>query len=142
MTLEKRVRTALAGIGWDICNTVYRGNSDRYIVFQHSDTAEWHGDDAPIAARALCTVHLFAPVEFNVLATELAAKRALFAAGFTWADREDASDGDSTHIVLEFEDMVPVEPETPVTQTPAAQAPAEPAPSGQDPEEAVPDGDA
>ena len=111
MTIERRLRQALAGIGWDMCNTVYRGTSDRYIVLQHSDAPEWHGDDAPIAEKTLVSVHLFAPVEFNILATERAAKRALYAAGFTWPSREDASDGDGLHIVLECEDMVGVEPD-------------------------------
>lgn len=111
MTIEKRLRQALAPIGWDMCNTVYRGDSDYYIVMQHSDVPDFHGDDAPVAERVLVSVHLYAPLAFNILPIEGQAKRALFAAGFTWPSREDASDGDGAHIVLECEDMPEVDPD-------------------------------
>lgn len=111
MSIEKRLRQALEPIGWDVANAVYRGESDRYIVLQHSDIPDFFGDDAPLDERVLVSAHLYAPVAFNILATERAAKRALHAAGFTWPSREDASDGDSLHIVLECEDMVGVNPD-------------------------------
>jgi len=109
-TVERVLRAALAGIGWDIANSVYRGSSDRYLVINHSDSGEAHGDDDPGVSLARVQVHLYAPLDFNILATERAAKRAVYALGTTtWPAREDASDGDMQHIVLEFEMAVEVE---------------------------------
>ena len=108
-TVERLLRGALAGIGWDMANSVYRGKADRYIVINHSDSGADHGDDDPGVSVARVQVHLYAPLAYNILAVERAAKRAVRALGATWPDREDASDGDMQHIVLEFELAVEVE---------------------------------
>ena len=109
-TVERVLTAALSGLGWGKpYNSVYQGKASRYIVINHTDTPELCGDDLPEVIVARVQVHLYAPLAENILPMERAVKRALFAAGTTWPTREDASDGESRHIVMECEMAVEAE---------------------------------
>ena len=102
-SIEKRLTDALAPLGWEIANTIYRGSADRYIVIRHSDHPASHGDDRPGALRVLVYVDVYCPLDFDPVSTVNAVRRALFAAGCTYPTTEDASDDDTRHIVIECE---------------------------------------
>ena len=125
-SIEKRLTDALAPLGWDIANAVYKGSSDRYLILRHSDHPISHGDDRPGALRILVYVDIFCPLDFNPLQAVSAVKRALFAAGCTYPTTEDASDDDCRHIVVESEAIGSPELEEPEqTGTASEAAPAQ-----------------
>ena len=103
MSVDKKIRDALLPLGLPVENSVYQGTAKEYFVFNYTSLGADFGDDEPGHERFLVQVHLFTPLSVNVTARVRAAKRALFGAGFTWPDVENADDADGRHRVLECE---------------------------------------
>ena len=107
--IAEEIKTILETIGLPVSQTTYTGNADTYIVFNFSTIPSMFADDAPQYDRYLIQIHIFAPVTQSITAIERKIKEAVFAAGYTWPSRIDASDttrsaaGAERHIVLETE---------------------------------------
>ena len=103
MSVDELLRKTLLTFGDPVENAVYHGSAKRYYTFNYSTVGDDFADDAPGHERYLTQVHLFAPLSENITARIKATKEALFAAGFTWPETFNASDGDGRHIVFECE---------------------------------------
>ena len=103
MSVDELLRSTLLAFGDPVENAVYHGKAKRYYTFNYSTVGDDFADDAPGHERYLVQAHFFAPLDENVTARVKATKKALFAAGFTWPETFNASDGDGRHIVFECE---------------------------------------
>ena len=103
MTVDERLIAALRPLGYDVANAVSFSHSDRYYAFNYFVMPTDYADDEPEHERYLVQVHLFAPLAENITQRKRDTRKALHAAGFTWASIEDASDEDGRHIVFECE---------------------------------------
>lgn len=101
MSIEQRIRTALASLGYKIYPGNYDGADEVYFVFNHNTFPDDFGSNAPQHERALIQVHLFCPHDFNSVRTRKSVKVALLGAGFTYPSMTDASDKDGQHWVFE-----------------------------------------
>ena len=109
MSVEKTIISALRPIGWPVESGVYTGDADKYIVFSYTSLGDDYSDDEAQHERVLLQIHIFAPLAFNVTKTVKDVKNAINAVGFTWPSREDLSDEDGRHVVLECEGAVEAE---------------------------------
>jgi len=103
MSVDAKLKKALAVFGDPVANAVYYGEAKRYYVFNYSTMGAGYADDEPTCERYMIQVHLFAPLSENITKRVKETKKALNAAGFTWPSTENASDEDSRHIVFECE---------------------------------------
>ena len=103
MTVDAKIMAALSPFGDPVERSVYHGDAKRYYTFNYTTLAADFGDDEPQHERYLIQVHLFAPLNENILQQVRKTKKALYAAGFVYPDTRDSSDDDSRHIVFESE---------------------------------------
>lgn len=110
MTLNERIKDALAGIGIPVKPDQYRGDAKEYIVFNYNTMGVLFADDAPVYDRCLIQVHYLCPAGANTADTRKQVKRLLLQAGFTWPQEVNASGGDQRksdgsmqHFVFECE---------------------------------------
>ncbi len=103
MSVDAQIKAALSAFGDPVANAVYRGDADRYYVFNYTTIGTDYADDEPQHERYLIQVHLFAPLSENVTRRVKQTKKALLNAGFTWPETENASDDEGRHIVFECE---------------------------------------
>ena len=103
MSVEAEVKAALDVFGDPVEKSVLYAAAGkrpaRYYTFSCDSMGDDFGDDGPGAEVWLVQVHLFAPLGENCIRRARETKRALFAAGFTWPDMTDATDGQ--HYVFE-----------------------------------------
>lgn len=83
----------------------YGGEAQEYCTFDVTDVPEAEGDNAPTQMRHMVQLHYFLPLDRSPISTKRALCRAVLAAGFTYPEETNASDGDGHHYVLEFEDV-------------------------------------
>lgn len=103
VSIEKKIKNALAPLGYKIYPNNYDGADEIYFVFNHNTLPDDFGDNAPRHERALIQVHFFCPHDFNSVQTRKDVKLALLYAGFTYPYMTDASDKDGQHWVFETE---------------------------------------
>lgn len=107
--IAEEIKTLLVPIGLPVAQSTYTGTADAYIVFNFTAIPSAFADDAPQYERYLIQIHLFAPAKQSMTDAEREVKERVFAAGYTWPSRMDASDearsatGSTRHIVLETE---------------------------------------
>lgn len=107
--IAEEIKSLLVPIGLPVAQTSYKGTADTYIIFNFTTIPSAFADDAPQYERYLIQIHLFAPLAQSTTALEREIKERVFAAGYTWPSRMDASDdarsatGEARHIVLETE---------------------------------------
>lgn len=107
--IAEEIKSLLDPIGLPVAQTSYTGKADTYIVFNFQIIPSLFADDRPQYNRYLIQVHLYAPITQSTTALEREIVERLFAAGYTWPSRMDASDeersstGAARHIVLETE---------------------------------------
>lgn len=103
MTVDARIKAALDVFGDPVENAVYNGSENRYYVFNYVTNGELFADDEPSAETYSIQVHLFAPLDENIVELIKQTKKVLNNAGFTWPRTTNASDEESRHIVFECE---------------------------------------
>lgn len=103
MSVEAMIVAALTGFGYDVANSVSYSKNKTYFAFHDTVIPADYGDDTPQHERHLVQVHFFCPLNVNITTMKTSIRRALYAAGFSWASVTDASDGDGRHIVFECE---------------------------------------
>ena len=101
MSIESRIITALASLGYKIYPANYDGADETYFVFNHNTLPDDFGNNQPQHERALIQVHFFCPHDFNSVKARKDAKLALLQAGFTYPYMTDAGDKDGQHWVFE-----------------------------------------
>lgn len=113
MSVEAEIKAALDRFGDPVEKSVLYAAAGsrpcRYYTFVCQSFGDDFGDDEPGCERWLVHVHLFAPLVDNCIQRIRDTKQALFAAGFTWPQVEDATDEDGQHYVFECETMAPIE---------------------------------
>ena len=103
MTIESRIRTALASFEHKVYPDTYNGSDKTYFVFNYNTIPDDFGCNQPQHERALIQVHLFCPHGFNSVQLRKDVKLALLHAGFTYPYTTNASDEDGQHWVFEFQ---------------------------------------
>ena len=103
MTVDAKIKAALDVFCDPVENGVYRGEKNRYYVFNYFTNGTLFSDDSPGAEIYCIQVHFFAPINENITNRVKETKKALFCAGFTWPRLTNASDEESRHIVFECE---------------------------------------
>lgn len=103
VSVDAMIKAALSVFGDPVANTGYYGDAERYYVFNYTTTGADFADDEPEHERYLVQVHLFAPLDENIVQRKKQTKKVLQDAGFTWPETHNASEGDGQHIVFECE---------------------------------------
>lgn len=109
MSVNSRIKDALAFLGYPIYPDMYDGENEVYFVFNINVTADDFGDNEPGYDINFIQVHLFCPHTFNSLAVRQKARKALMEAGFTYPGDIDAGDKNGQHRVFECEEVGAVE---------------------------------
>lgn len=109
MSIESRIRTALASFEHKVYPDTYNGSDKTYFVFNYNTIPDDFGGNQPWHDRALVQVHLFCPHDLNTVQMRKDIKLALLGAGFTYPSMINASDADSQHWVFEFETVEAVD---------------------------------
>ena len=109
MTINEVIRSALSIFNDPVEFEVYQGTEKIYWVFNYAALGADYGDDQPNHERFLVQVHLFAPLNINVVQRVKKAKKALVSAGMTRPNETPVSNKDGRHIVLECEYVMGVE---------------------------------
>ena len=103
MSVEAKVKAAVAFTGYPFSRNTYTGTADTYFVLM-TDTAPTNfADDAPRHERYSIMLHLVSPITFNEITVAGQIKAALFAAGFTYPSTTPAGDDKQNRLVFEFE---------------------------------------
>jgi len=103
MSIESRIRLALAPFEYKVYPDTYNGPDKTYFVFNHNTIPDDFGSNLPWHERALIQVHLFCPHTFDSVKLRKDIKLALLDAGFTYPSMTNASDEDGQHWVFEFQ---------------------------------------
>lgn len=103
ISVDKRLKSALNPLGYEVAKNIYQGSDATYIVFNYNTIPAHHGDDEPEFDRYLIQVHLFAPVSFKAGPVVKQIKFALRDAGFVYPTTEQAGDETGQHVVIETE---------------------------------------
>ena len=110
MTINERVKTALAEFELPVKPDRYSGDSESYFVFNYTTSGAMFADNAPGYDIYLVQVHYFCPMGVNTITTRKRVKQLLHGAGFTWPEETNVSDSptkntddDKQHIVFECE---------------------------------------
>lgn len=103
MSIESRIRLALATFEHKVYPDTYNGKDEAYFVFNYNTIPDDFGNNQPNHERALIQVHLFCPHGFNSVQLRKDVKLALLHAGFTYPYTTNASDEDGQHWVFEFQ---------------------------------------
>lgn len=103
MSFDAMIVAALEPFGFDVENGVSFSKDKTYFAFTYSTIPADYADDAPCHERYLVSVHFFCSLSLNVTALKKGARKALFAAGFTWPSIADASDENGRHLIFECE---------------------------------------
>ncbi|HMM30670.1 MAG TPA: hypothetical protein PKB13_02715 [Clostridia bacterium] len=106
MTLENRIRSALLTFGDPVQVEPFvpeDGNQypPRYYTFRISTRGANSADNAPQHELAYVLVHFICPTSWDSVTRVEQTKKALFAAGTTWPNKEDASDTNGQDIIFE-----------------------------------------
>lgn len=116
MTVNERIKAALAPLGFPVKPDRYKGGAEAYFVFNYTTMGACFADDTPKYERYLIQVHYFCPMGVNTIATRKRVKRLLFEAGFTWPEEVNAADesmqkndDDKQHYVFECETVEGIE---------------------------------
>lgn len=107
MSVQQKIVAALKPFGDPVQSGTYTPEDaakEKYYTFNIGDIPTDHADDAPNHEINLVQVHFFCPKTFNSVSRAEATKQALFAAGFTWPSKTDATDEDGQHLVFECQD--------------------------------------
>ena len=103
MELGEIIRAAIVPIV-SICDpAIYTGDAAEYTTYSFTELPDNYGDDAPGAMRYLVQVHWFLPAGINPEGKKRRIKQALFAAGMTYPEVENASELDVQHFIFECE---------------------------------------
>lgn len=103
MTINQRIRGALAGLGLPAVPNVDTKKRDRCFTFNYDLLPIGFADNCPSSYKALIQVHLFLPLKEDPLVLKERTILALAAVGFTWPEVVDASDDEAQHFVFECE---------------------------------------
>lgn len=104
MSVDEALQTALQPLYPGLVfPQLYTGEELEYLVTNYTVLPQVFAERAPRAARYLVQVHYYLPHKQNPNPGKLRISRALFEAGFTWPDIQDATDREGQHYVLECE---------------------------------------
>ena len=103
MTIDERIQTMLTGIEDVIAPNVYTGPETEYLVYSYFTGGAVYAERRPRALVYSVMVHLFLPQGKSPTEKKNDVCEAIFAAGGTWPNITNASDGEGQHYVFEFE---------------------------------------
>ena len=101
--IDSKIRTALEPLGLPVCPHDYEGEELEYIAYVYNELGVVYANGAPHAMRYLVTLSWYLPRGENPESGKNRIRLLLKAAGATWPNIVDASDGDGQHYVFEFE---------------------------------------
>lgn len=104
MTVNEKIRNALAGFALPVTADFFGGGEEEYVTFNYADDrAAAFADDVPILVEADLQIHYFLPADKNYLKNKKEIRKALFGAGFTYPAVTEFTEPDSNvrHIIFE-----------------------------------------
>ena len=97
MTVNKKIIDALKPFGMPVVPNHYSGTEKRYMEFDlYDDKGTCFCDDYPEMDIVTVQVHLFLPAEENYLSLKKQIRKALYEAGFTYADITEIVEPEAT----------------------------------------------
>lgn len=106
MSVNAKIKNALAVFGIPTYADFYGGDASEYFTFNYADDrAVDFGDDRPLHAVAFMQIHYICPMEKDYISIKKRIRKALFDTGFTYPAVTDATipaDG-IRHLVFECE---------------------------------------
>ncbi len=103
MSIESRIKAALASFGYPTYPNAYSGSEPNYFTFNYNTFGDDHGDNKPQHEKALIQVHFFCPNDFDSVATRKIIKRKLYESGFGYPKMTPAGNENDQHWVFECE---------------------------------------
>lgn len=100
MTVDQRIRAALADICDVIKPNVYTGDATEYIVYNYSEYPLEFADNAPQSIGYSVQVHYFCPLGKNPNTIKDNIQNSLFTAGFSYPSIQDVTDEEGQHYVF------------------------------------------
>ncbi|HCT91096.1 MAG TPA: phage tail protein [Lachnospiraceae bacterium] len=104
MTVNEKIKNALAGFGIPVTTDFFGGGEEEYVTFNYADDrAVAFADDAPLLVAADMQIHYFLPADKDCLEAKRGMRKALFRAGFTYPEVTEFVEPDSNvrHIIFE-----------------------------------------
>lgn len=111
MSVNEILRAALAPTGLICVPDTHVPGADTYYTFSYNVVPEAWGNNSPDAEICDVSVHLWGPVDKNLLALRERTRRLLRGAGLTSPFEIDASDEDGQHFLYECQVLQPVSKE-------------------------------
>ena len=109
MTVNERLKAALAPLEQPMAPGTYTGAARQYITYNYALIPAHPADDFPLFYRALVQVHIVAPVGKPITPLVKRAMGALIKNEFTSPTMDNAGDEERQHMVLESECLVAAE---------------------------------
>jgi len=103
MSVEAKVKAAVAFTGYTVYRNNPTGTESTYFVLMTDTDPTNFADDAPRHERYSIMLHLVSPITYNEIAIAKQIKAALFAAGFTWPGTVNAGDEKQNRLIFEFQ---------------------------------------
>ncbi len=103
MSIESRIKTALASFGYPTYPNTYSGSEPNYFTFNYNTFGDDHGDNKPQHEIALIQVHFVCPSDFDSVTTRKTIKRMLYDAGFGYPEMTPVGDENGQHWVFEID---------------------------------------
>lgn len=109
--IDERLRAALMPVEEIVKPNLYNGKATEYIVFQYDTRGLLFADSRPRARLYRVMVNLYIPHGMDPSGKKQEICEAVHAAGGTWPEITNASDGEGQHYVFEFEMVEGMEPD-------------------------------
>ena len=104
-SINERIRKAVTPIVPVCVPDFYKGDAAEYCTFNYEEIPGGHGGNGPTVIRYLIQLHYFLPPGRSPVRKKRELARAILAAGFTYPEIHNASDGEDQHWAFEFEGL-------------------------------------
>lgn len=106
MTVNERLKAALAPLGEPMAPGTYTGPAETYLTYNYGLIPAQSGDNWPLFYRALVQVHVVGPIGKPITPLVKRVMGALIQNEFTVPELENAGDQEQQHMVVESECLV------------------------------------
>lgn len=106
MTINQKIKKALAPFGYPVKPDLYTGSSPKWITFNEADNRSvMHADNRPTGDRVSMQIHFFLPENENYIVERREIRKALLQAGCTYPviTMLVETDTHTRHIIFECE---------------------------------------
>lgn len=98
MSVEQRIKDALAPLGIPVEPDAYTGTETTYCIFRYNSVPDGFADNEPAYERYLIQVHLYSSVGTDTTEQRRQIKQLLYAADFTWPEEHGIPETERTEM--------------------------------------------